>query len=83
MTLTPQQEQELIKTCKPVILKKIGLGEKFPRKCSCSRRTALGVGLMNSNTTLAILALKSCLGHEHLNTKVGRMIKMNEQSQFL
>ena len=38
---------------------------------------------MKPNTILAILALKLYLGHKRLNTKVGRIIKMNEQSQYL
>ena len=49
----------------------------------CSRRTALGVGLMKPNRTLAILALKLCLGHKCLDAKVGRAMKMNEQRQHL
>ena len=38
---------------------------------------------MKPNTILAILALKLYLGHKRLNTKVGRIIKINEQSQYL
>ena len=67
----------------PVTLKKLGLGEKFPRKSLHSRRTALVVGLMKPNTKLAISALKLYLGHKRLDTKDGRIIKMNEQRQHL
>ena len=81
--LTPQKDQELTKTREPAILRKFGLGEKCPRKCLHSRRKALGVGLVKPNTTLEILALKSCLGYKRLNAKVGRIIKTNKQSQFL
>ena len=77
------QEKELMRIYEPIILKKIGLGEKFPRLCLYSRRSALGIGLLKPTTILAILALKLYVGHKRLNTKISRMITINEQMQHL
>ena len=61
----------------------MGFGEKFPRLCLCSRRSALGIGLMKPKTTLAILALKLYVGHKRLETNISTKIKINEQMKFL
>ena len=67
----------------PVILRKLGLGEKFPRLCLYSRRTALGLGLMKPSTIMAIQALSLYVGHRRLETTTDKKIQINEQNQFL
>ena len=59
------------------------LSEKFPWSFLYLRQTALGIGLMKPRTIIAILALKLYVGHKRLDTKVSRMISVNEQIQYM
>ena len=43
MSILEQQENELKKIYESVILKKLGLSEKFPRKILYARKSALGL----------------------------------------
>ena len=47
----------------PVLLKKLGLSEKFPREILYARKSALGVGLLKPSTIITILTLKLYLEH--------------------
>ena len=58
-----QGRKILIEISETVLLKKLGLGEKFPKDLLCTRKSALGVRLMKPPTILASLALKLCVGH--------------------
>ena len=73
----------MIKIYESVILKKIGFRENFPRSCLYLRRTALGIGLMKPRTIMAILALKLYIRHKQLGIKISRMLKVNEQVQYM
>ena len=55
---TPKQEQRLMKICEPVLLKKLGLSDKFPREMLYARKLALGVGLMKPSIIVYILAFQ-------------------------
>ena len=46
LELSKNQEKELRLICKGPLLKKLGLGEKFPRLLSHIRKSAGGVGLL-------------------------------------
>ena len=50
---------------------------------SCSRKTALGIGLMSPSTTVDGLALKLHVGHKRAESKVTKMIKINEENARL
>ena len=82
-TLNEKQEDILKKIYEPVILKKMGLSEKFPRSALYSRKTALGVGLMAPNTIMNALALKLYLGHNRSNSALSKVIKINEENARL
>ena len=81
--LNRMQEDILKKIYEPVILKKLGLSEKFPRSILYSRRTALGVGLMAPNTIISVLALKLYIGHNRVKSEISKMIKINEENARL
>ena len=83
ISINDKQEEELMKIYEPVILKKLGLGEKFPRLCLYSKRSSLGIGLMKPKIILAILALKLYIGHKRIRSNISRKISINEQMQFL
>ena len=63
-----------MKIYEPVILKKLGLGEKFPRLCLYSRWSALGIGLMKPKIIIAILALNLHVGYKRLETRISKKI---------
>jgi len=58
----------------------MNLSEKFPRSVLCSRKTALGIGLLSPSATIDVLALKLYLGNQRLNEKVAKMIQANEDN---
>ena len=64
MILNEKQEETLMKTTKSMLLRKLGLSEKFPRKILCAQKSQLGVGTMKPSTIITTLALKLCLGHK-------------------
>jgi len=82
-SLSKKQEEILKKIYEPVVLKKLGLSEKFPRSILYSRKTALGVGLMAPNTIMSILALKLYVGHNRIKSEISKMIRINEENSRL
>jgi hypothetical protein len=80
ITITEQQEEILKKIYEPVILRKMGLSEKFPRAVLYSRQTALGVGLMSPKTIIDSLALKLYVGHQRYRSELSKMIRINEEN---
>jgi len=71
--LTEQQEGVLKRICEPVLLKKLGLSENFPRSVLYSRKTALGVGLLAPRIIIDALALKLYLGHKRANDRIAKV----------
>ena len=65
-----------------LILKKLGLSEKFPRKILYMKKSALGIEIMKLLTMIVIIVVKLYLGYKKLGTKVGKIITINEQIQF-
>ena len=62
-SLNKRQETILMNIYESVILTKMGLSVKFPRRVLYARKTALGVGLMAPSTIMSMLALKLYLSH--------------------
>ena len=60
--------------CEPVILRKMGLSEKFSRSVLCSRKSALRVELMSPSTIVSTLALKLHVGNNRYKSKLSRII---------
>ena len=81
--LTEQQELELKKIYKPVILRKLGLSENFPRYILYSRKTALGVGLLSLSMIIDTLAIKLYLRHIRANNHIEKVIQINEDNTRL
>ena len=80
MHVSKQQEKELKKIYEPVLLKKLGLSENFPRSALCSRKTALGVGLLAPRTIIDVLTLKLYFGHKRANDRISKDIQINEDN---
>ena len=63
-----------------MILRKLNLSERFPRKVLYMRNSALGVGLMAPRTIVDVLALKLYVGHQRARSKVAKIIQINEDN---
>ena len=80
VSINKHQEEILRKIYEPVLLKKMGLSEKFPRTVLYSRKTSLGVGLMTPNTIMSSLALKLYVGHKRYKSELATIIRINEEN---
>jgi len=79
VNLIPQQEEILQELSEKVILKKLGLGERFSRDVLYSRKMALGAGLMKPTTIIDMLALKLYIGYKRLNDRIAKIIRITEE----
>ena len=74
--LSEQQECVLKKIYEPVILRKLGLSENFPRSVLYSRKTALGVGLLAPTTIIDVLAMKLYLRYQRAKDRTSVQIQI-------
>ena len=81
--LLSQQEQILIKISKTVLLVKLGLSKKFPRRILYARQSALGVGLLKWPMIVLFLALKLYLRYIRKSNTISIIISINEENLFL
>ena len=65
------------------MIRKLGLGDKFPRKLSNVQKTSLGVGLIAPNTVIDTLATKLWVGNKRLQGELGNAIKAHEENSFI
>ena len=66
-------------TYEPIILKKLGLSERFPKKILYTRKTTLGIGIMKPLAILVILALKLYIGYNRLDISIAKIIRINKE----
>ena len=78
ISITPAQEKILMQISKAILLKKLGLSKKFPKKILYSRKSELGVGIMKPTTMITILALKLYLGHKRNEDRISNIISIIE-----
>ena len=81
--LNKKQEAELKRIYKGLILRKIVLSVKYPKKLLYARRSVLGVELIAPNTALAIAALKLYAGNKKMHSRVYNLMQTNEYSYIL
>ena len=60
------QIKELRRMCELPMIRKLGLGDKFPRKLLHAHKTSLGVGLIALNTVIYMLATRLWVGNKRL-----------------
>jgi len=80
ITIMPNQEKILMKISKSILLRKMDLSKKFPRKMLYARKSALGVELMKPLRMVAILSLKLYMGHVRAQDRIANIIKINEEN---
>ena len=83
MKITNNQDKELRKLYETTIAKKLRLGSNFPRAAMHSRKSAVGIGLVKPKTVIAILACKLHVGNVRAKTKIGKIIRMQEESLMI
>ena len=66
--------------CELPIIRK--LGDKFPRKLSCVKKTSLGVGLITPQTAIDMLALKLWVGNKRLQGQVSNVTQAHKEGSF-
>ena len=76
--LSISKEKELEKICEIPIIKKLGLSEKFPIKILHAENENLGLGLMQPNTIISILATKLYIVNMRLQGKLDKIKKTNK-----
>ena len=65
------------------MIRKLGLGDKFPRKLLCVKKTSLGVGLITPQTAIDTLALKLWIGNKILQGEVSNVMQAHEERSFI
>ena len=77
--LNDKQERELKRIYKEPILNKLGFSKKFPRNVLYARKSALGIGLMEPNTIIAMLKLKLYVGSKRGRGNSWESVKVQEE----
>ena len=61
-----------------VLVAKLGLREKFPRKILHTRKSMLEVGLMKPSTIAAMLVIKLHLRHKRNSNQIAIITRINK-----
>ena len=77
--LTDNQENELKKIYEEPLLVKLGLSRNFLRRVLYSRKSALGIGIMEPSTIINILKAKLYLGNKRMEGVANEVIKLQEE----
>ena len=56
------------------MIRKVGLGNNLPRKLSCVWKSSLGIGSIEPNTSMEILAIKLHIGNIKSQGEVSKVI---------
>ena len=75
-----EQTRILQKIYEKIIIKKLGVGENFPRAVLYSRRNTVGYGLVKPETVLAMLSIKLHAGNIRANTRNKELICSNKEA---
>ena len=74
-----RQEKELKHIYEEPLLVKLGLSRKFPRSVLCSRKSALGVGIMTPSTIIDTLKAKLHLGNVRAEGNAAKVVLVQEE----
>ena len=74
INLSLQEEKVLKSICKLILLKKLKLSEKLPRKVLYSRKSSLGAGILALRAIVDTLVLKLHVDYQRVESKVAKII---------
>ena len=80
MNFSKKQCDELKQTYELQIIRKIKLGDNFPRKLSYVRKSALGVGLIEPKIAIDYLAIKLYEGNKRSKGELETVISTHEET---
>ena len=73
--INERQEKYLQSLYETIILNKLMLSKKFPRRILHVRRNTIGIGFIRPKTVINALATKLYIGHQQANTSTSNMIQ--------
>ena len=79
MSFNKKQSEELKTIFELIIIRKMWLGDNFPRKLLCVKKSALGVGLIEPKMVIDSLALELCSGNNRSKGELKRVSNMHEE----
>ena len=65
------------------MIRKLGLGDKFPRKLLHVQKTSLGDGLIGPNAVIDMLATKCWVGNNLQQGKLSNVIEVHGENSFI
>ena len=65
------------------MMRKLGIGDKYPRKLLHVKKTSLGVGLTTPQTAIDSLAMKLWVGNKRLQEEVSNVMQVHEERSFI
>ena len=65
------------------MITKLGLGDNFPRKLLHLPKSRLGVGLIERNTVIEILAIRLHVGNIIFQGDVCKIVDLHEENSFI
>ena len=79
LELNKKQEKELRLIYEELLLKKLGLGEKFLRLLLCVRKLAGRVRLLQLKTIVGMMVIKQHITNNRMKNRVYSIIKTNKE----
>ena len=81
--LSNKQDKILQSIHENTILVKLNLGWIFWRSILCTRKIAIGVGLIKLSTTIAMLVMKLCIGYYRAKTIIVKILNTQNKMLFI
>ena len=75
-----EQDECLQKIYEEIVASKLGLEKKFSRAILYVQQNKLGIGLITLKIAVAMLAFKLYIRNKRANSKVAKLIRINEES---
>ena len=66
-----------------LMIRKLSLGDKCPRKLLCIQNKSLGVGLIAPNTVIGILETRWWVGNKRLKGDFSKIIEVHKENSFI
>ena len=60
------------------LIRKLGLGDNFPRIFLCAQKYLLGIGLIEPSTVIDMVAIIFLAGHKRLQGKSSKLMLVQE-----
>ena len=65
------------------MIRKLGLGDNFPRKLLCVQKKSLGVGLIVPYAVIDMIAMRLWVGNKRLQGELNNIVDVHEENSFI